>query len=168
MVEKQQRTHGILLTKDPWVQKPTYPPPGFHGTNPMGRWSAVDLKVFLTSCIFRAPGGSRPIWLETFRGNMFWDLMKKTMKNSRKPGMLFVSLSVWVVFDYNSWYIDWYLFKCVDNWIFLVYFWKILSFLRIHHKIFRSFLKAAMVSVYLWACYQFQPIHKISPSNDPE
>lgn len=165
MAEKQQRTHGILLTKDPMGPKiPPQPPPVQRFSrhkHPTGRWSAVDLKVFLTSCIFRAPGGSRPIWLETFRGNIFWGLMKKPMKNSRKPGMLFVSLSVWVVFDYNSWYIDWYLFKCDDNWIFLVYFWKILSFLRIHHKIFRSFLKAAMVSVYLWACYQFQPIHKI-------
>ena len=37
-----------------------------------------------------------------FPGKYFLRFDEKTMKNSRKPGMLFVSLSVWVVFDYNS------------------------------------------------------------------
>ena len=62
----------------------------------------MDLKVFLTSCIFRAPGGSRPNMTGNFPGKYFLRFDEKTMKNSRKPGMLFVSLSVWVVFDYNS------------------------------------------------------------------
>lgn len=162
---------GRKTTTNPWdfVNKgpmgPKIPPirrRGNHGTStpwaggPPWIWRSFWL---LVSSV-RPVGPDLYDW-KLFGGKYFLRFDEKTMKNSRKPGMLFVSLSVWVVFDYNYWYIDWYLFKCDDNWIFLVYFWKILSFLRIHHKIFRSFLKAAMVSVYLWACYQFQPIHKI-------
>ena len=95
------RTHGILLTKDPWVQKSHLSAAGFSRHKPHGqvvRRGFEGLFDFLY-----LPCARWTIYMTVlFLGKCFLRFDEKTMKNSRKPGMLFVSLSVWVVFDYNS------------------------------------------------------------------